>query len=205
MGSMPPDLKLSLSRAIRPRQGPADRDEEQLATPTMTRVMSAAELTPLLPVLIELLRETVNGGASLGFLPPLGLEEAREYWLSLRPELEAGSRLLLLARTGAGLVGSGQLAMATLPSSRHRAEVQKLFVSPAHRGLGVGRALMAALHEAAQQHGRSLLLLNTRRGNPAERFYKGLGYREVGVVPGWTVGPAGERYDHVTLYQELSL
>jgi hypothetical protein len=23
------------------------------------------------------------------------------------------------------------------------------------------------------------------------------------VLPGWTVGPRGERYDHVTLYQEL--
>lgn len=204
MRSTPPDPKLFLTRAIRPRQGPARRDEERQATPTMTRVMSPVELKRLLPTLIELLRETVNGGASLGFLPPLGLEEAREYWLSLRPELEVGSRLLILARTGSGIVGSGQLAMATLPSSRHRAEVQKLFVSTGQRGLGVGRALMAAIHEAAQQHGRTLLLLNTRCGNPAEGFYRGLGYREVGVLPGWTVGPDGERYDHVALYRELA-
>jgi hypothetical protein len=49
-----------------------------------------------------------------------------------------------------------------------------------------------------------LLLLNTRRGEPAEGFYKRLGYREVGVVPGYSIGPAGERYDTVALYQELS-
>jgi acetyltransferase len=92
-----------------------------------------------------------------------------------------------------------------LPNARHRAELQKLFVATALRGSGVGRSLMAALHETARQHGRSLLFLNTRRGDPAEGFYKGLGYREVGVLPGWTIGPVGERYDHVTLYKELSL
>jgi hypothetical protein len=38
----------------------------------------------------------------------------------------------------------------------------------------------------------------------AETFYKRLGYREAGVIPGWTLGPAGERYTHVTLYRELA-
>ena len=63
---------------------------------------------------------------------------------------------------------------------------------------------MAALHDAAREHGRSLLLLNTRKDGRAERFYKRLGYREAGVIPGWTLGPAGERYTHVTLYRELA-
>jgi GNAT superfamily N-acetyltransferase len=204
MGSIPPDSKLTLTRASRLNE-PARQCVEPQATPTMTRVMSPGELKRMLPILVELLRETVNGGTSLGFLPPLGLAEARGYWLSLRPELEAGSRLLLLARTGAGIVGSGQLALESLPSARHRAEVQKLFVATAVRGLGVGRSLMLALHDTARQHGRSLLLLNTRCGNPAERFYKGLGYREIGLLPGWTVGPQGERYNHVALYKELSV
>jgi hypothetical protein len=64
---------------------------------------------------------------------------------------------------------------------------------------------MAALRGAAWQQGRSLLILNARQGAPAVGFYKGLGYREVGVVPGYTLGPAGERYDNVTLYQQLAL
>ena len=141
----------------------------------------------------------------MGFLPPLTATEGRDYWLSLRPELEAGSRLLLAAFADDRLVGSGQLALSSSPAARHRAELQKLFVASTLRGQGVGRLLLAALHDAARQRGRSLLLLNTRRGQPAENFYKGLGYREAGVLPGWSVGVAGERYDHVTLYQELSL
>jgi GNAT superfamily N-acetyltransferase len=172
--------------------------------PVSNRLLSARELEHLLPALVEILRETVNRGAPLGFLAPLTREEARDYWLSLRPDLQAGSRLLLMACAGNEILGSGQLAFPSSPNARHRAELQKLFVTPGLRGRGVGRSLMTVLHRAAAQRGRSLLLLNTRRGDPAEDFYKRLGYREAGVLPGWTVGSAGERYDHVTLYQELA-
>jgi acetyltransferase len=158
-------------------------------------------------VLLSLVAAMLAFGVALivGFLPPLTHDQGRDYWLSLRPELQADSRLLLAAYADDRLVGAGQLSLSPWPNSRHRAEVQKLFVATAVRGRGVGRSLMVPLHDAARQLGRSLLLLNTRRGEPAENFYKELGYREVGVIPGWTLGPAGERYDHVTLYHELSL
>lgn len=169
------------------------------------RAVSPTALENLLPALVDLLRDTVNGGVPMGFLPPLTAIEGRDYWLSLRPELEAGSRLLLAGFADDRLVGSGQLSLSSSPNARHRAELQKLFVATELRGQRVGRLLLAALHDMARQHGRSLLLLNTRRGEPAETFYKRLGYREAGAVPGWSIGPAGERYDHVTLYQELSL
>jgi acetyltransferase len=172
---------------------------------TSIRSVSPTEFDQLLPNLIELFRETVNGGVPMGFLPPLTHDQGREYWLAVRSELQAGTRLLLAAFTDKELVGSGQLALATRPNAPHRAEVEKLFVTTTRRGQGVGRVLMAALHEAARQRGRYLVLLNTRHGSRAERFYKELGYREVGPIPGWSLGPAGERYDHVILYQELEL
>ncbi len=45
--------------------------------------------------------------------------------------------------------------------------------------------------------------LSTRQGTPAETLYRRLGYKQVGVLPGWSIGPFGERNTHVTLYQEL--
>jgi hypothetical protein len=63
---------------------------------------------------------------------------------------------------------------------------------------------MSAVHSTAREHGRSLVLLNTRRGGPAERFYKSLGYREVGVIPGYMLGPSGTLVDSVLLYRELA-
>jgi len=168
------------------------------------REISSAELEIRFRKLGELLDEAVRDGASLGFLPPLRSDEARQYWLSLLPELQRGSRVLLGAWCGNRLVGSGQLAFPPWRNGRHRAELQKLIVGTEFRERGVGRSLMTALHEAALQRGCSLVLLNVRRGDAAERFYRELGYREVGVVPGYTVGPAGERYDNMTLYRELS-
>jgi acetyltransferase len=164
-----------------------------------------SDLERLAPALSSLLIETVNGGAPLGFLTPITREQAGDYWLSLRPDLDAGTRLLFVAFTRDGPAGSGQLVLSPAPNGRHRAELQKLFVSRSLRGRGVGRSLLAALHGAARRRRRTLLVLNTRRGDRAETFYKRLGYREVGVLPGWSVGPAGERYDHVALYRQLAL
>lgn len=174
-------------------------------TAIVVRPLSSARLEQCLEILTDLLVATVNGGFPLGFLPPITRDHAQHYWLSLRYDLQTNSRLLLAAYSEDRIVGSGQLAFSGWPNARHRAELQKLFVDPALRGKGVGKALLAAIHNAARQHGRTLLVLNTRRGEPAESFYRQVGYREVGVVPGYTVGPAGERYDTVAFYNELSL
>jgi acetyltransferase len=167
------------------------------------RPVLPTELEGTAPMLTSLLYQVVNGGAPLGFHPPLTALEAHNYWLSLAPELHNGTRLLLVAFTQHGPAGSAQLVLSTAPSGRHRAEIRKLFVASEVRGKGVGRALVAALHHAARRSHRSLIVLDTQRGQPAEAFYRRLGYREVGVIPGWTIGPQGERYDHVTLYHEL--
>src|SRR5512145_3376890 len=109
----------------RPVADPLQRDpvtggEAHPPVRSRSRLMSPAELEHFMPALVEILCDTVNGGASLGFLPPLTREEALHYWLSLRPEVQAGSRLLLLACTEDRVVGSGQLAFSSLPSGRHR-------------------------------------------------------------------------------------
>jgi acetyltransferase len=179
--------------------------DPQQSTSTSVRQISPIDLDDLLPTLIELFRETVNGGVPMGFLPPLTHDQARDYWLSVRTEIQTGHRLLVGAFTESGFVGSGQLSFPTRPNAPHRADVEKLFVAVALRGQGVGKLLMSALHEEARQRGRYLVMLNTRYRSRAESFYKELGYREVGPIPGWSLGPAGERYDHVILYQELEL
>ncbi len=98
---------------------------------------------------------------------------------------------------------SGQLAFPASRNGHHRAELQKHFVGTRFQVLGIGRFLMTALHDGALQRRRSLIILNVRRGDSAERLYRGLGYREAGVVPGYTLGPRGERFDNATLYVEL--
>jgi GNAT superfamily N-acetyltransferase len=175
----------------------------RLSVPTTIRRVRAADLDILLPDLVNVFRDTVNGGSPLGFLAPITTREAHDHWVAIVPELAAGSRILLVAHGEQGVIGSGQLVLSQRPNSPHRAEIQKLFVSRKARGQGVGKSLMHALHEVARENGRTLILLNTRHGQPPEDFYKSLGYRVVGVIPGWTIGPNGERYDHVEMYRDL--
>jgi len=174
------------------------------SAPTVIRSITGLELVPLLPDLTDLFKEVVNGGSPLGFLAPITQETSRGYWISLIRELESGSRVLLVASRENIVVGAGQLSLSQRPNSPHRAELEKLFVGRASRGRGIGRSLVQALHEAARQRGRTLIRLSTRHGEPAEEFYKSLGYRTVGVIPGWTIDRSGERYDHVELYQDLT-
>ena len=166
--------------------------------------ISSAELVRLRPALAALLVEAVDGGASLGFLSPLAVDAARGYWRSLGAEVEAERRIVVVASHGSRVVGSGQLALPTWPNARHRAEVQKLFVDATLRGRGVGRALMLALHDAARQRGRRLLLLGARHADPAVQFYKAVGYQEAGVIPGYAIDARGERHDNVSMYHELA-
>jgi len=168
------------------------------------RQIRASDLKHVITDLVDVFVDTVNNGSPLGFLPPITRETARDHWISLLPELQPGSRILLVACNDEGrVVGSGQLVFSQRQNSPHRAELQKLFVARAARGQRVGESLVLALHEVARQHGRTLITLSTRRGEPPEDFYKSLGYKEAGVIPGWTIGRDGERYNHVTMYTEL--
>ena len=170
---------------------------------TTVRPVTADEFPPLVPALVDLLIDTVDDQAPLGFVPPVEPAAARNYWIARGPELALGSRVLMGVFCDGQIAGSGQLWLPSLPNALHRAEVQKVFISRTLRGRGVGASLMAALHASARQRGRSLLLLNARR-SVADRFYKPLGYQEVGVIPGYSLGSNGARVDTVSLYLALT-
>jgi GNAT superfamily N-acetyltransferase len=153
--------------------------------------------------LIALLQDGVGSGASIGFLPPLSDEEARAYWQGIIDDVAHGKRVLLVALFDGALVGSVQLELAMKPNARHRAEVQKLIVFRKARRQGIGRALMSAVEQEAQQLGRKLLVLDTLAGDAAEPLYRQQGYTEVGRIPYFASSAGGELYPTVIFYRWL--
>jgi ribosomal protein S18 acetylase RimI-like enzyme len=165
--------------------------------------VSSDEQSSVLVELVVLLQDAVNSGASVGFLPPLSTEDAETYWRDVFRDVEQGDTFLLVARTAGQIVGSVQLALASKPNARHRAEVQKLFVLQIARRRGIAQDLMQAIEEVACKNGRSLLVLDTRQDGTAEELYRKIGYLEAGVIPGYCLSSSGQLDSTVIFYKTL--
>ncbi len=161
-------------------------------------------LTPYLADLTDILVATVAGGASIGFLPPLDRTEAEAYWRGVQTQVEKGDLVLLLATENGKAYGAVQLVPSPKGNAKHRAEVQKLMVAPRSRRHGIGRRLMVALEHTAWELGRTLLILDTRRGDIADGLYGRMGYTRFGIVPAFTIDSDGTTHDTCFFYKHLT-
>ena len=147
--------------------------------------------------LCALLTDVVEGGASVGFLAPLSRQTAEKYWTQVFAAL-GSHHFLWVAEAGGRVVGSIQLAAVARENSRHRAEIQKLFVLASHRGQGLASKLLEAAESFAQSIGRTLLVLDTESGSVAEAVYRHLGWQRAGEIPEFALTPDGRL--HTTVY-----
>ena len=164
---------------------------------------SAERLRQHVHAFVALIQDAVEDGASVGFLPPLSAADARAYWETVRAAVAGGARHLIVAEEGGRVLGAVQLDLPPMPNARHRGEVMKLIVHRLARRRGLGRALMRALERTAAGLNRTLLVLDTRRGDAAEQLYTSLGYREAGVIPRYAMSASGTLDDTVYMYREL--
>ncbi|MGW7238472.1 N-acetyltransferase family protein [Streptomyces sp. NPDC054804] len=156
--------------------------------------LGADQLADRVGELAELLADTVNGGASIGFLAPLGREQAAAWWWGRSQAVAAGSLAVWVALDDADrVVGTVGLAFPfpDKPNSRHRAELVKLMVHREARGQGIGRRLLTVAEEAATAAGVVLLHLDTETDSPAEHLYRTAGWTRAGVIPDYAADPGG--------------
>jgi acetyltransferase len=149
----------------------------------------------------------VDSGASLGFLAPLAVDEARDYWLAAASKAATGDRVILVARESAAgpIVGSAQIVFETKANGRHRAEVQKVMVRSTHRRCGIARLLMAEVETVARTRERRLLFLDTSEGSPGARaLYETIGYVYAGGIPGYALEPDGSPAKNAIYFKELT-
>jgi GNAT superfamily N-acetyltransferase len=154
--------------------------------------LDCGELHARVDALADLLVDTVDGGASVGFLAPLDRAEALAWWQERAAGLAAGQLAVWAAHDGDRVVGTVSLAFPDKPNSRHRAELVKLMVHRSARGQGLGRRLLSTAEEAAAAAGITLLHLDTETDSLAEHLYHAAGWTRTGVVPDYAVAPDGE-------------
>lgn len=159
---------------------------------------------PVISGLCNLLIDAVHGGASVGFLAPISRDTAFRYWEQVFASLDSG-QALWVAESENEIVGSVQLSLCSKENAVHRAEVQKLCVLRRHSGRNIASALMNALELFARANGRSLLVLDTIAGSPAEYVYQHLGWHKVGEIPDFAAMPDGELQPTTYFFKRLTL
>ncbi len=99
-----------------------------------------------------------------------------------RPEVR-----FFLARRGGETVASGAYVLARDGRS---AEIKRMFVAPAARGLGIGRRMLRHIEASAAEEGITLLQLETGISQPeAIGLYRAEGYVERGPFGSYAPDP----------------
>lgn len=112
-----------------------------------------------------------------GLRPAWGAQ--RISWHVRHPE-----SVVLTARSDRTIAG-----FAIMRYADDAAHLNLLAVDPAHRRRGIARRLVTWLEETALTAGTYIIGLELRADNEAARdFYRVLGYREVGCIPGYYQG-----------------
>ena len=153
--------------------------------------------------LADLLIDSVDDGASVGFMYPLAREKAVAFWRRVAAGVAAGDRALLIAEDGTGIVGTVHLLLALPENQPHRADLTKMLVHPRARRRGIGGALMEAAEEMARDCGRTLLVLDTVTGSDADRLYSRLGWVRVGEIPDFALLARGGLWGTMVFYKKL--
>ncbi len=170
----------------------------------MIEILAAAGALASLDDLADVLIDCVHGGASVSFMAPLDRGRALAFWRGVAAGVEAGDRVLVVARDGEGIVGTVQLVVGQPENQPHRVDIAKMLVHRRGRRRGIAAALMRAAEAEARRRGKTLLVLDTVSDSDAARLYARLGWQRVGVIPGYALMPDGTPCDTTYYYRRLA-
>ena len=153
--------------------------------------------------LADLLKDCVDGGASVSFMHPLTRERATAFWRMVADGVAAGQRALIVAEDDEGVCGTVQLIFDLPENQPHRADLAKMLVHRRARRQGLGAALMKAAEAAARECGKTLLVLDAVTDGDAARLYARLGWTRVGDIPNYALFPQGGFCSTTVFYRRL--
>jgi GNAT superfamily N-acetyltransferase len=158
---------------------------------TTIRQLSPAEARANIPRLADIMKDCVEGGASVNFVLPFTNDESLAWWQNRMAAFESGEVLLFVAEVDGVIAGSGQLALAGQPNGFQRADVAKMLVHRAYRNRGLGAAILQALEDKARALGRTTLILDTAQDSAGDRLYRRAGWVPFGTVPAYAANVHG--------------
>ncbi|MFJ5598251.1 N-acetyltransferase family protein [Micromonospora sp. SD19] len=164
------------------------------------------DLTPQLRAeIVDLWVDVSNAGGAVGFVPPVSTTDVHVIAEPTFAGITDGPDRLLVGYAGDRLAamlifGDNRFALKT-----HWCVVKRVMVHPDTQGAGYGAALMTEAARLGRAFGHEALHVTVRDGLGLDRFYAGLGYREIGRLPGaLRVAPDDDR-DEILMWLDLAV
>ena len=153
--------------------------------------------------IVSLWVEVTNAGGAVGFVAPVTAADVRPVADATLGGVRAGLDRLLVGRDGGRLVAVLFIVDNRFALKAHWRVLKRVMVLPGSQGRGYGAALMREAAAVAVTAGLAGLQVTVRDGHGLDRFYRGLGYREVGRVPGALRVAAGDDRDELVMWLDL--
>jgi GNAT superfamily N-acetyltransferase len=147
--------------------------------------------------------DVTNAGGAVGFVPPVTEDDVAPVLDRLLDGVRSGRDVLALLTVDGATAGFATLVGSSSPLRRHWATVLRVQVHPSRQGQGLGRVLMGGVHDIARARGLEFVHLGARGGTGVDAFYRGLGYTEVGRVPGAIRVAPGDEREEILLVHRL--
>ena len=171
-----------------------------------TDVRAVSEVRPVSAVDAALRQEMLdcwtdvsNAGGAVGFVPPVTEEDVVPLLDRLLEGVGSGRDVIALLTVDGETAGFATLVGSLSPLRRHWGTVLRVQVHPSYQGRGLGRVLMDGVHRIARDRGWEFLHLTARGGTGIDGFYRGLGYEEVGRLPGAIRVAPGDDRDEIVM------
>jgi GNAT superfamily N-acetyltransferase len=153
--------------------------------------------------IVELWTEVTNAGGAVGFVAPVTADQVRPVAEAAFAGVADGVDHLLIGLDAGRLVSLLFVADNRFELKAHWRVLKRVMVVPGSQGRGYGAALMREATAVGRKLGLAGLQVTLRDGHGLDNFYRSVGYREVGRIPGaLRVGPGDDR-DEVLMWLDL--
>ncbi|MEH0845666.1 GNAT family N-acetyltransferase [Micromonospora sp. CPCC 205711] len=163
------------------------------------------DLTPeLRNQIVALWVDVTNAGGAVGFVAPVTADDVRRTADPTFAGIAEGPDRLLLGYAGERLVAALIFCDNRFNLKAHWCALKRVMVRPDTQGHGYGMALMREAERLGQELGREALHVTVRDGLGLDRFYRRLGYREIGRLPGALRVAPGDDRDEILMWLDLA-
>ncbi|SIN36539.1 GNAT family N-acetyltransferase [Micromonospora cremea] len=168
------------------------------------RLVLDPDLTPQLRAeIVALWVDVSNAGGAVGFVPPVTAADVRATADPTFAGIADGPDRLLVGYAGDRLVAVLIFSDNRFPLKAHWCVLKRVMVHPDTQGSGYGSALMREAARLGRELGYEALHVTVRDGLGLDGFYRRLGYREIGRLPGALRVAPGDDRDEVLMWLDL--